>query len=184
MSKALMLSKASRKYIPKEFRGQENPPTFEVRSATRREQLKVHAEMEQKYPVDLIAALELNNRLKTLTDASKNTSATGDTAKEVSNLTQGAQSAIWALKQKNYEVALAFLNLCMSGWENLPEPFSQQNIELLDEDLIYELYVEIVGAITEEDAGNSGGPCLSENGATSKDRTAEQTGDGTAESAA
>ncbi len=145
--KVLAISKKPRPYVLKDYRGEQDPPTFTIRSATKSEYHAVCI----KHPIDLaVKSASLDEKGKPKLDFERGNAAD--------------------LSQQIYARNLAFVKLGCSGWENVPDElgealqFSEEAIECLHDDVISELANVINGTITEEDSKNSDTQSSPENG--------------------
>ncbi len=161
--KASAISRKIRPYIPKDWRGQENPPTYQIRTLRKEEVMAINAEIEMR--VDIRAnAMKKDGAMEGLS---------------IDGLSIGKMMENEFLKQQ-----MAVKKGC-SGWANVVDAdgevleFSPDNIPFLDGDVITELGDQILGKITEQDAGNSGKPSSAEPGS----ETRPETAGGTAETA-
>jgi hypothetical protein len=164
--KVLALSRKPRTYIPTEFRGQPDAPTFEIRSITKREHLAITAEMDMRLDVNSLKAMALAIE-----------------GKDPTSTDSGASVPIGKLNQQMYEVRLAVVKKCCSGWTGVPDadgemlPYSEENVELLNDELLMELGNEIMGIIGGPDQKNLETPTGESSGTEQSQTKAE---DGTA----
>ncbi len=173
--KAIALSKKPRTYIPKEFRGEENPPTFTIRSITRREMLMIQSKHEQQFRItDDIAKLQ--SVITSLEDNKRGEEAENEALSSLSNLDLKPiiQASLNALT-----IQIDILTKCLSGWENVPVsdteflPFNLSDIDCLDPEIIVELANEIQGIVTPEESENLEEVSASQSGPEMKSGAAE-----------
>lgn len=134
MSKVLALSKKTRDYVLKDYRGKENPPTFTIKSMPRRHFYKLLSESNIRVPKGITVKGEA----------------------DIENMN------IWEMMYKNHEANLKILeNGYLTGWSNVVDEigelftFAKENIEDLHEDVVNELVKEIVGDVTPAESKNS-----------------------------
>lgn len=171
----IALSKKPRTYVPKDFRDEENPPEFTLRSITRREMLQIQAKHSQKIRVsDNLAELQ--------------TALASIEGKKPDEITEEDLSVLSGLDlTPMVQVSLDTLNTHievlqggrLSGWKNVPVsdteflPYDPENIECLDAAIITELANEIMGVVTPEEAENLEEVSASQSGPEMKSGVAE-----------
>jgi len=158
--KAIALSKKPRIYIPKDFRNEENPPKFKIRSISKIEHLQIQAEEPIK--------ANIFDNLSKLQEAMQRVKDGGEI--DNSNSINIDLNALISAQLSTMKTQLKILRLCLLGWENVfaqigdtvePLEFNQDNIECLDQEIINELVNEIIGVITQEEQKNSVTPSSS-----------------------
>jgi len=187
--KVLALSKKHRSYIPKDFREEENPPRFTLRSMTRLEFYEFqNANKDPNMTKNVTRARELTTRLqermKTLKTTTDNSQEISQDAVEIGYDVIETAALTGEIRASNLKRNVKLLRDkdYLTGWENVPVDvdgefleFSKENIECLDEDLIEELAMEISGAIGEPNSKNSMTPLSVESG-TENNRAVEKDG--------
>jgi len=131
--RALAISPNERKYIPKDFKSEETPPAFTLKSMPK-----------EKY-------------LQLLADADIKVSSSDEGAGQVE---VKINDDIWKTLLNNYKTNIAVLETNVTGWENILDEcgeqlaFGKASLNLLDENIIAELVKEITGGLTKEDEKN------------------------------
>ncbi len=179
--KALALSKKPRTYIPKDFRSEENPPKFNGRSLSRREYLQLQVENPKTvFGGEMNVMVEKLQTIQASLEEPDKSTVQSEEKQKVSE-DERVRSALEALKGldmnlitksslNNLDFQVVTLKKALSGWENVPADdgemleFSPDNIECLCQSLIFELFSEFTGALTEIERKNLDTPLLSQNG--------------------
>ena len=158
--KVIALSKKPRAYILKDFRDEENPPTFTLRSITKRELLQIQTNHPGKLNIGGDIA-KLQTALATL--EKKPDDQTDPKALEQEALAVLADLDLAPMTQAKLNILsiqIDVLRLALSGWKNVSVsdtetlPFSKDNIDCLDDAIITELANESMGIVTPADAEN------------------------------
>jgi hypothetical protein len=170
----IALSKKPRAYIPKEFRDEENPPEFTLRSISRREMLQIQANHPQRLSVtDDLAKIQV--ALASI-EGKKPDEITEEDLSVLSglDLTPMVQASLNTLN-----IHLEVLQRCLSGWKNVPVSdteflsFDKESIEYLDAAIITELANEVMGVVSPEESENLEEVSASQSGPEMKSGAAE-----------
>lgn len=172
--KAIALSPKPRTYIPVDYRDEENPPEFTIRSLSKREVMQLQIE----YPTKQINFADLD-KIATVIKALEGVEEDENAMSEAEQIEAVAllkdvdmsQTSIFYLD--NLKLQIACLKKGLLGWKNVPAqngdeieemPFDVDDIEFLASEIILELVKEITGGLTEIDRKNSLTPSSSQNG--------------------
>lgn len=170
----IALSKKPRTYIPKEFRDEENPPEFTLRSISRREMLQIHAAHSQKIRIgDNLS--ELQTALASI--ESKKPEEIGE--EDLSVLSGLDFTPIVQASLDTLNIHIAVLRVGLSGWKNVPVSdteflqYDPESIECLDAAIITELANEVMGVVSPEESENLEEVSASQSGPEMKGGAAE-----------
>ena len=128
MSKVIAISKEPRKYIPESCKDMESPPSFTIRSISKREYLKILAESDIKLPKNEDITEESNPWPIILSSYET----------QIKILILGVLG--WENVNDN------------TGKE---VPFSHENLDLLSDEIMNDLVKDISGVVVEKDTKNS-----------------------------